>query len=374
MLVPPAPFHYLLDDSPAASFIYCASTRQVLYVSAAYEQLFPGRRREHATADLPALLALLPAADQHYALHCLRELLAGQHCDDLLLRVPSHAGEAGRWLSLQAQRSLAPAGQVLLSGTVSDVTTEQEYLRNADKYMAKKNTTLEILSHDLAGPFNLLQQLTEFLEERTQSLADEQVQNMLRIMRNTCHDSITLIRDFVEGEFMESSSVEFKPARVDLVQALQDIIDTYRQGEHLVAKHFSFRATQPTLLVDIDHNKFLQVINNLISNAIKFTREGGSIALGLESHPTHVLVTVTDDGVGIPAHLLPVLFDRFTKARRPGLRGEKTTGLGMHIIETIVRLHQGHIWVESQENVGTTFFIKLPLPNGTVSQVKTGEP
>ena len=71
-------------------------------------------------------------------------------------------------------------------------------------------------------------------------------------------------------------------------------------------------------------------------------------------------MTVADDGIGIPAHLLPVLFDRFTPARRPGLRGEKTTGLGMHIIETIVRLHQGHIWVESQENVGTTFYIQLP--------------
>lgn len=358
------PTHLLqqvLDVSPQTFFLYDADTSRVLFVSAAYERLFPERRRENATTDLPDLLALLPPADQKYALHCLRELIAGQHCDDLLLRLQPRPEVPVRWLNMQAQRSFSPEGHVLLSGTVSDVTVEQEYLRNADKYMAKKNTTLEILSHDLAGPFNMLQQLAEFLEERTRALEDDQVQKMLRIMRDTCRDSVNLIRDFVDGEFMDSASVDFKPGRVDLVPALQDVIDMYQRGQHLVAKHFSFHPGLPTLLVDIDNNKFLQVINNLVSNAIKFTREGGHIAVGLEQRPDHVLVTVADDGIGIPAHLLPVLFDRFTKARRPGLRGEKTTGLGMHIIETIVRLHKGHIWVESQENVGTTFFIRLPV-------------
>jgi two-component system sensor histidine kinase VicK len=351
----------VLDVSPQTFFLYDADAGRVLFVSAAYEQLFPERRRENATADLPELLTLLPAADQKYALHCLRELIAGQHCDDLMLRLQARPEVPVRWLSMQAQRSFSPEGHVLLSGTISDVTVEQEYLRNADKYMAKKNTTLEILSHDLAGPFNMLQQLAEFLEERTRALEDDQVQKMLRIMRDTCRDSVNLIRDFVDGEFMESASVDFKPGRVDLVLALQDVVDMYQRGQHLVAKQFSFHSDLPTLLVEIDNNKFLQVINNLISNSIKFTREGGHIAVGLEQHPDHVLITVADDGIGIPTHLLPVLFDRFTKARRPGLRGEKTTGLGMYIIETIVRLHKGHIWVESQENVGTTFFIRLPV-------------
>ncbi|MBO2010386.1 sensor histidine kinase [Hymenobacter negativus] len=351
-----------LDVSPQTFFVYDADAGRMLFVSAAYEQLFPDLQRENATTDLPRLLAYLPHDDQQYALHCLAELIAGNHCDDLLLRLQPHPNVPLRWLSMQAQRSLGPEGQVLLSGTLEDVTVEQEYLRNADKYMAKKNTTLEILSHDLAGPFNMLQQLAEFLEERTKTLQDEQVQRMLRIMRDTCRDSVTLIRDFVDGEFMDSANVDFKPLRVDLVQNIAQIVDTYQQGEHLVAKHFTFHHSQPTIYAEIDNNKFLQVINNLVSNAIKFTREGGNIAVGLTQQPDHVLVTVADDGIGIPAHLLPVLFDRFTKARRPGLRGEKTTGLGMHIIETIVRLHHGRIWVESEENVGTTFYIQLPIP------------
>ena len=353
-------FQHLLEGSPLTTFVYGVTARRLLYVSAAYEQLFPGARREEADADLPRLLSYLPADDQAYALHCLGQLATGELCDDLLLRVQPRPDVPLRWLTLQAWPSTGNDGQQLLCGTVQDVTVEQEYLRNADKYMAKKNTTLEILSHDLAGPFNMLQQLATVLDEKTQALDDPLVRKLIRVMEDTCRDSVSLIRDFVDGEFMESANVDFKAIRVDLVLNIRQVVDTYQQGEHLVAKHFSFQPSQPTMYVEIDNNKFLQVINNLMSNAIKFTHEGGHISVGLTQHPDYVLVTVADDGIGIPAHLLPVLFDRFTPARRPGLRGEKTTGLGMHIIETIVQLHHGRIWVESQENTGTTFYIQLP--------------
>jgi len=212
----------------------------------------------------------------------------------------------------------------------------------------------------LAGPFNMLQQLASVLDERTQALKDPLVRKLIGVMEETCRDSVNLIRDFVDGEFMDSASLELKRIRVDLVLNLQQVVETCQQGEHLVAKHFTFESSHPTTYVEIDNNKFLQVINNLVSNAIKFTHEGGRIAVGLVQHHDHVLVTVADDGIGVPAHLHAELFDRFTKARRPGLRGEKTTGLGMFLIQTIVRLHGGTIWLESAENQGATFYIKLP--------------
>ena len=360
MLSPADLFQHLLESSPQTSFVYNVSAGHLQYVSAAYEQLFPGLQRANAHADLPLLLSYLPTDDQAYAYQCFGQLATGELCDDLLLRVQPRPDLPLRWLAVQAWPATAADGQQLLAGTVQDVTVEQEYLRNADKYMAKKNTTLEILSHDLAGPFNMLQQLATVLDERTQALDDPLVRKLIRVMEDTCRDSVNLIRDFVDGEFMDSAHVDYKAVRVDLVQNIRQVVDTYQQGEHLVAKHFVFQAAQPTMYVEIDNNKFLQVINNLMSNAIKFTGEGGRITVALEQHPDYVLVSVADDGIGIPAHLLPVLFDRFTPARRPGLRGEKTTGLGMHIIETIVRLHRGRIWVESQENKGTTFYIQLP--------------
>ena len=146
---------------------------------------------------------------------------------------------------MQAQRARGPEGQVLLSGTVQDVTVEQEYLRNADKYMAKKNTTLEILSHDLAGPFNMLQQLAGvFRRENPVPARPAGAEDDTRDAE-TCRDSVSLIRDFVDSEFMESASVELKPARVDLAASLRQVMDTYQQGEHLVAKHFALSQRAP---------------------------------------------------------------------------------------------------------------------------------
>ena len=353
-------FRHLLEENPLLFFTYSVSTGQILYVNEAYERMFAPGRRETATADLPWLLSCLPAEDQQYALGCFAELAHGELHDDLLLRMQATPEAPLRWLSVRAHRSVATDGQVLLCGTVQDVTVEQEYTRNADKFMAKKNTTMEILSHDLAGPFNMLQQLAVFFQEKTEPLHDPQLEKLVQVMQDTCRDSVNLIREFVDSEFVESANVQLKRARVDLTASLRQVMETYQQAERLVAKNFSFRSTPDQIYIELDNNKFMQVINNMLSNAIKFTREGGHIAVTVEQHPDHVLVTVADNGIGIPERLQPVLFERFTKARRPGLRGEKTTGLGMSIIQSLVRLHDGTIWFESQENVGTTFYIKLP--------------
>ena len=102
------------------------------------------------------------------------------------------------------------------------------------------------------------------------------------------------------------------------------------------------------------------MINNLISNAIKFTPDGGHITLSIEDQQDVVLFTVADTGVGIPAKFHDTLFSKFTKARRAGLKGEPSIGLGMSIIKTIVNWHEGKIWFESEEKKGTTFYIELP--------------
>ena len=92
----------------------------------------------------------------------------------------------------------------------------------------------------------------------------------------------------------------------------------------------------------------MQVINNLISNSIKFTPDGGEITVSLEEKENTVLITVADTGIGIPEKYHDTLFDKFTRARRPGIKGEPSVGLGMSIIKTIVEWHQGTIWFESQ--------------------------
>lgn len=114
----------------------------------------------------------------------------------------------------------------------------------------------------------------------------------------------------------------------------------------------------------LDYNEVQQVVNNLVSNAIKFTTDGGEIRVVVEEHVEQVRLIIADNGVGIPAAHLPEVFERFTPARRPGRQGEKTTGLGLSIVKTIVELHKGRIWVESEEGQGTAFPIELARAAG----------
>ncbi len=137
-------------------------------------------------------------------------------------------------------------------------------------------------------------------------------------------------------------------------------MDQYKNSEQDIAKTFTFNVSNDPIFMMVDDYKFGQAINNFISNAIKFTKDDGTIDVNIEEKQNTVLFTVSDDGIGIPAKYQEDLFDRFTKARRPGLKGEPSVGLGMSIIKLIVDWHGGEIWFNSQENKGTTFFIELP--------------
>lgn len=187
--------------------------------------------------------------------------------------------------------------------------------------------------------------------------------HLLELMERTCTEGVSLIRDFVDTEFLESANVELKRERTDLVGWLATLMAEYQRSERHTHLHFDFTAPPQPVYVFLDINKFQQVINNLVSNALKFTPDGGRIGVRVTVHDGRAVVTVTDTGVGIPKKLQPVLFEKFTKARRPGLRGEKSTGLGMSVIQTLVGLHQGtiHFTFTSAAGTGTTFTIALPL-------------
>jgi two-component system sensor histidine kinase VicK len=160
--------------------------------------------------------------------------------------------------------------------------------------------------------------------------------------------------------------VVLRKERTDLVAIFRTTLEDYQRGGAIIAKQFILSAGTPSIYLAIDSLKFLQVINNLISNAIKFTKDNGRIEVRIEERQPAgnkvpvVRFSVADDGIGIPAKMQPVLFDKFTKARRPGIRGEKSTGLGLSVVKSIVELHGGNIWFESAEGKGTTFYVELP--------------
>ncbi|MBX0290246.1 PAS domain-containing protein [Hymenobacter sp. HSC-4F20] len=353
----PKYFRSFLDRSKAVHFAYHVAQRRLVYVSPAYEQVLGGRLAD-ANEELPGWLGRIHPPDLLHLRQCMRRALRGELVQDVRLRVEQADGQV-QWLCLTACLQQLADEEYYLSGSVMDVTRSTENRIHAEKFNTKKNATLEILSHDLAAPLVLLQQLTEHLRVEAGEVSAS-VQQVLGLMERTCREGVSLIRDFVDNEFMESVNVELQRERTDLGGWLATIIEEYQLSERHTHLQFELLVPRQAVYVSLDVNKFQQVINNLISNAIKFTPDGGRIRVSLEPGEQQVLVQVADTGVGIPEKLQPLLFDKFTRARRPGLRGEKATGLGMSIIQTIVGLHEGTIQVASREGEGTCFSIMLP--------------
>ncbi|TGE24350.1 PAS domain-containing sensor histidine kinase [Hymenobacter aquaticus] len=351
----------LIEHSQAVHFVYDLTHSKIVYVSDAYERLV-GDPVQHVQEDLPLWLTRIHPDDQRYIRQQLAQTPPGQLLENVEMRVAS-PNDRTQWLCLTACRVQPTPEQQYLSGNVRDITAEKVQMINSEKFNTKKNATLEILAHDLANPLVVLQQLTGFLAQGIKSHLTPELQQIVHLMERTCTDGMSLIHDFVDNEFLESSNVQLKLERTNLVPWLGTLLEEYQRAERRIHLQFAYVAPPEPIYAPIDLNKFQQVINNLISNAIKFTPDGGQITVVLEQQPGQVLVMVQDNGIGIAEAQQLVLFERFTPARRPGLRGEKTTGLGMSIIKTIVELHQGRIWFDSAEGKGSTFYITVPVFN-----------
>ena len=138
----------------------------------------------------------------------------------------------------------------------------------------------------------------------------------------------------------------------------------YRLEAHQLAAHdrgltLVLDLPAQPLHVNLNADSFGRVIDNLVSNALKFTPAGGQISVGLREQAGRVVLTVKDTGIGIPEALQPSLFEKFSPSARSGVSGETSTGLGLYITRQIVQLHCGKLWMESQEGTGTCFFVEL---------------
>ena len=113
----------------------------------------------------------------------------------------------------------------------------------------------------------------------------------------------------------------------------------------------------------IHKSKFKRAVNNILTNAIKFTPANGYIGLSTSQSEHELLIKIKDSGIGIPLSTQPYVFNKLTKAKRTGTDGEKSIGLGLYITKQIIEFHDGQLWFESDEKSGTTFFIKLGKGN-----------
>lgn len=349
----PAFLTSLTESAEQVIFAFDITTKHFTYLNPAFERVWR-KKRQNVMDNASSLCKTIHPEDKPHVIAVYQEPLEGVIIPEIEFRIKLR-NDTVRWVCIKPVLL-----EGIISGFVSDITAQKEYNNYLKKFADKKNAVLNILSHDLAGPLGNIEKLSDLLASDLKNGKVEEAQHIVSIIQRSSKQGMQLIQEFLKQEFLESTGTEVIKRRVDLVAIIRQFVEEYQQTQHLTHKTFHYLPAMESLYLELDDNKFIQVINNLISNAIKFTPDGGEITILLAEKQATVLIQVKDTGIGIPSQFHATLFDKFTRARRPGLKGEPSVGLGMSIIKTIVEWHQGHIWFESQENKGTTFYIEIP--------------
>lgn len=352
--MPPASLLHLTERSDELFFTYDLASRRFTYMNRAFICCF---NLDTEDLDPRVLLAMVHEDDLGYVQEKLDACIAGEVVKNVECRIIIDREEQSLTITpfLYTEN-----GERLILGQAENTTVIRENREIVNRHNNKKNSILNILTHDLAGPIGVIQNLSVLLGRETVHLENPKIDRYIDMITSISKSNISLIHDFLDQEFLESVGVRLLKKRVELVDKVKTAAKQYLEMQKELNIRFSCHADREAIYVEIDEAKFMQVINNLISNALKFTPDRGTITLNVKEKADGVLITLADSGIGIPEKYHATLFDKFSDARRSGLKGEHSTGLGMSIIKTIVEWHKGKIWFESKEGKGTTFFIQLP--------------
>lgn len=221
-----------------------------------------------------------------------------------------------------------------------------------------KNQFLGMASHDIKGPIGRIEKMVEGLLKNKKMLSDDQLENLSKIKKEA-EDMFNLITDLLDVVKIETGKMGIQKQEVKIDELLQEVFKMNDMTAR--AKNITMDLdTAKPLKVNADPDRLIEVFENLIINAIKFTNKGKKITIHAKKVSGGAEIEISDQGVGIPKEELPKVFQRFAKLTPKATQGEKGTGLGLSICKQIVDLHEGKITVQSDEGEGTTFTIFIP--------------
>jgi len=224
-----------------------------------------------------------------------------------------------------------------------------------EKANAFKNEILGMVAHDLRNPIGAVETIAMMME--LDDITDDTREN-LEMIKASCGKARGIITDLLDAANNENINV-IDTQRTEMNHFLKRFVSDWKVQQN-TKNNIVFIGSKDQIFAEINAEKFQRVMDNLITNALKFSKENGKIDVYLSGKDGLAVIEVRDYGLGIPADMIPHIFERFSKARRPGVHGEQSTGLGLSISKQIVENHKGTIEVMSEERKGSTFVIRIP--------------
>jgi signal transduction histidine kinase len=245
----------------------------------------------------------------------------------------------------------------LLSDEIASHDSTTAALLTRDQYLA-------IVSHDLQVPLATISIGTHLMRRSLSNDAVDKVSLLenIEIIDQSAAFMDRMISDLLDVERMAQDKLILKTERVDLRDLIQECVDLFTPLISRKAVSMTTHICPEPIFADLDYDRILQVLSNLIGNSLKFTPDGGTIELSVRKQETQVEISVTDNGPGISEQTKAQVFEKFSQFKMNNRRG---LGLGLFIAKWIVDAHKGRIWVTSDVGKGSTFSFTLPLYPGS---------
>lgn len=284
----------------------------------------------------------------------LRDLLENQE------QVVLDLSDDDQDLILHASFALIQRESGFISGLVCvlhDVTEQQKIDQDRKRFVSN-------VSHELRTPLTSMKSYIEALVEGAWK-DPEVAPNFLKVTQEETDRMMRMIDDLLNLSRMDLGTARLEREYVNLNELFNHILDRFDmilKNSDKPDKNYSIKRdfTRRDIWVEVDTDKIQQVLDNIMNNAIKYSPDGGIITCRLLETHNHVIMSITDQGLGIPKDSISHIFDRFYRVDKARSRAQGGTGLGLAISKEVIQLHGGRIWVESREGEGSTFYISLP--------------
>lgn len=267
------------------------------------------------------------------------------------------------WANLTGSRAEIPyGGEPYYIAIIEDITERKKLQARLAEENERKNQFLATLSHELRNPLAPVSNAFALLEMG--GLSDEQRQKLVASGKRSADHLVRLVEDLLDITRITRGKIDLKKERCNVVDVLMEAIDETRPGMERRRQDFRQTGCETEIFVDGDLSRLRQVFSNLLSNAAKYTPEGGAIEVRCVRRDGRVEVTVEDNGPGVPDNWIDEIFEMFVQIEDPLKRLDAGLGIGLALVKQLVHLHAGDVIAENRKTGGMRFTVTLPCYQG----------